>query len=102
MTMIAPPEWLALLQALARQTAEGQGLLLATIKGETFAHHGIRLERTSADVDVLLHPDDSNAFIDTMGEIGWRPRTTTSTQPARGACVQPSAGMERAGAGSAW
>jgi hypothetical protein len=63
-----------LLQALVAPTVVMQELRRFTIKGDTFAHHGIRSARTSADVDVLLHPDDANVFIAAMGEIGWRPR----------------------------
>ncbi|MET0886334.1 MAG: hypothetical protein ABWX92_07770 [Mycetocola sp.] len=56
---------------------EQRGIRLLIIKGQSLAHHGLRPDRTSADVDVLVEP---RLFDELCGQIrgaGWRKRATT-------------------------
>lgn len=63
-----------LAQALVSDTARRIGVRSLLIKGSTLSHHGLRPERISTDVDVMLAGEDSEAFEAELVRIGWRRR----------------------------
>jgi hypothetical protein len=67
-----------LAQVLVAQVAGRHGLRALAIKGPTVALQGLRAPRTSADVDVLVHPTELEPFIDAMVALGWRRGVTTT------------------------
>ena len=72
-------EAMPLLYALTADVATRVGARVLAIKGVVLAEHGLRAPRVSADVDVLMHPDDVQLFVAGMEAAGWRqaPETTT-------------------------
>ena len=60
--------------ALAAKAAQLTGVRALAIKGIVASHHGLRAERTAADIDVLIEPDGFAAFTRQLEEWGWRPR----------------------------
>lgn len=72
-------EAMELLYALTADVARRTGTRVLAIKGFALTTHGLRAPRVSADIDVLMHPDDVDAFVAGMEGAGWRrtPETTT-------------------------
>ena len=60
-----------------RVAQESRSRALA-IKGPVVALQGLRAPRTSADVDVLVHPDDLDRFVDAMRAAGWHDAVETT------------------------
>lgn len=60
--------------ALSSSVAASGGLRALVVKGLVTSHYGLRDERVSADVDVLLPPGDAERFIDALKRAGWRER----------------------------
>lgn len=69
---ISSAEAIPLAYALTARIAADQGIRLIGIKGVSLAHHGLRDPRISADIDMLLHPDDKDRFVAAMEAAGWR------------------------------
>ncbi|QCC76653.1 nucleotidyltransferase family protein [Nocardioides daphniae] len=67
-------EAMQLLYALTADVARRTGTRVLAIKGATLSHHGLRAPRVSADIDVLMHPDDVDTFVAGMEAAGWRRR----------------------------
>lgn len=67
-------EAIRLAYALAAKAAELTGVRVLAIKGIVASHHGLRAERTAADVDVLIETDGFAAFTRQRQEWGWRSR----------------------------
>lgn len=70
---ISTSEAIPLAYALCARLAEDLGVRILAIKGPILAHHGLRDPKVSADVDMLLHPDDLDAYSAAMDDIGWAP-----------------------------
>ena len=60
-----------LVHALVSRAASDIGLRVLAIKGPALALQGLRADRPSADVDVLVHPDELDQFIQHMVGMGW-------------------------------
>ncbi|GGD15081.1 nucleotidyltransferase family protein [Nocardioides daphniae] len=73
-------EAMQLLYALTADVARRTGTRVLAIKGATLSHHGLRAPRVSADIDVLMHPDDVDTFVAGMEAAGWR-QTPEMTGP---------------------
>jgi hypothetical protein len=67
-----------LVHVLCERVAQQSGSRVLAIKGPVVAMQGLRAPRTSADVDVLVHPDDLTAFVDHMRAVGWHDATETT------------------------
>ena len=78
---LRPGESAPLLQALIARAADDLGLCVLAIKGPVVALQGLRDERTSADVDVLVHPRDLRRLIGGLAALGWH-ESVRSTYPA--------------------
>lgn len=76
---ISSAEAIPLAYALTARIAADHGIRLIGIKGVALAHHGLRDPRTSADIDMLLHPDDKDRFVAAMEAAGWRVAADPST-----------------------
>jgi hypothetical protein len=70
-----------LLHALIARAADDLGVRVLAIKGPVVAMQGLRAERTSADVDVLVHPQDLQVLVDGLMVLGWRESVSGSTTP---------------------
>ena len=70
-----------LLHALIARAADDLGVRVLAIKGPVVALQGLRAERTSADVDVLVHPRDLQVLVDGLMSLGWRESVSGSTTP---------------------
>lgn len=77
-------EALPLAYALTAHLAAEHGIRLIGIKGVSLAHHGLRDPRISADIDMLLHPDDRDAYVTAMTAAGWRVAAEPTTQKILG------------------
>ena len=64
-------EAIPLAYALCARLADDLGIRIIAIKGPVLAHHGLRDPRVSADIDMLVHPDDMPAFRAAMNDAGW-------------------------------
>lgn len=73
-------EAMALLYVLTADVARRAGTRSLAIKGSVLGEQELRAPRVSADIDVLLHPDDIERFADAMVAAGWR-RAPTSSVP---------------------
>lgn len=73
-------EAMELLYVLTADVARRAGVRSLAIKGSVLGDQGLRAPRVSADIDVLVHPDDMEAFAAGMEAVGWR-RTPTSGVP---------------------
>lgn len=69
-----PEEAIGLVYALTAKAAEAAGVRVLAIKGVASTVHGLRAERTPADVDVLIEPRGYTAFTRQLRQWGWRPR----------------------------
>lgn len=69
-----------LLHALCWRVAHDNGLRVLAIKGPAVAMQGLRAPRRSGDVDVLVHPEDLDAFVDALVSLGWH-KAPTITAP---------------------
>lgn len=65
-------EAMELLYVLTADVAQRRGARTLAIKGSVLAEHGLRAPRVSADIDVLVHPDDVARFVEGMEAAGWR------------------------------
>ncbi len=68
------PEAVLLGHALVSRVADSVGIRAFFIKGPATVIHGLRLPRTSADVDVFVSPEDLEAMLSGLRERGWRER----------------------------
>lgn len=69
---LASTEAIPLAYVLTARIAAHAGVRLLAIKGVVLSHHGLRAPRVSADVDVIVHPDDLETFVAAMEASGWR------------------------------
>lgn len=60
-----------LLHALCEWVGREAGVRVLAIKGPVVAIQGLRAPRSSADIDVLVHPEELRAFADRMRALGW-------------------------------
>ena len=65
-------EAVPLAHALIARLADDLGLRALAIKGPAVALQGLREPRTSADVDVLVHPRDLEPLVEGVVALGWR------------------------------
>lgn len=78
---VAVPEAGVLVQVLADHAAREAGVRLLAIKGQALAVQGLREERVSADVDVLVDPVEVDRFVTRMEGLGWCRGPVPSTPP---------------------
>ena len=71
-------EAVPLAHALVAHVASGLDVRVLAIKGPALAQQGLRQERDSADVDVLVHPADLETLVDGLVAVGWK-RGVTGT-----------------------
>jgi len=67
-----------LVHVLCERVAQASGTRALAIKGPVVAMQGLRAPRVSADVDVLVHPDDLDRFIAAMTAAGWHGAVETT------------------------
>lgn len=67
-------EAVALGHALVQHLADDSGSRVLFLKGPALHRHGLRSERTSSDVDVLVDPPRFEQFCDAFLATGWRER----------------------------
>lgn len=72
-------EAMPLLYALTADVARRTGSRVLAIKGVVLAEHGLRAPRVSADIDILMHPDDVAGFVAGMEAAGWHKAPATTT-----------------------
>lgn len=60
--------------ALVAHVARGCGVRALAIKGATLQRYGLRDERISSDVDILVEPGGLEAVLAELAERGWRDR----------------------------
>ncbi|MBE7323856.1 nucleotidyltransferase family protein [Nocardioides sp. Y6] len=72
-------EAMELLYVLTADVARRAGVRSLAIKGSVLGDQGLRAPRVSADIDVLVHPDDMEAFAAGMAAAGWRRNPETRT-----------------------
>lgn len=70
-------EAVQLATALAAYTAERHGIRALIIKGEATSRYGLREQRVSSDVDVLVDPERFDDFCAAIKAAGWRSRRQT-------------------------
>lgn len=70
-----------LLHALVARTARDSGTRALIIKGPLAEVQGLREHKTSADVDVLVHPCDLNRYLAALTAYGWT-RVRVSATPS--------------------
>lgn len=68
------PEAVLLGHALVSRVADSRGIRAFFVKGPVTVIQGLRLPRTSGDVDVFVHPGDLEAIVVGLEERGWRKR----------------------------
>lgn len=64
--------------ALSMRIAEAAGCRALIIKGPALAHHGLRREHVSADLDVLVEPAGAQRYLTAALVADWHPRQPTS------------------------
>lgn len=67
-----------LVHVLCERVAQASGSRVLAIKGPVVAMQGLRAPRVSADVDVLVHPDDLDRFVAAMTAAGWHGAVETT------------------------
>lgn len=67
-------ESVPLATALVQHVARGAGIRLLVIKGPLAAATGLRPQRASSDVDVLVEPQRTAEVIELLGRRGWQAR----------------------------
>jgi hypothetical protein len=60
--------------AWVQHLADATGTRILFLKGPALQRHGLRSERTSSDVDVLIEPKDFERFCAALLSAGWRER----------------------------
>ena len=70
-----------LLHALVGRVATDAGVRMLIIKGPTLARQGLRPERVSADVDVLVDPAGLPALVGALRAAGWHERRAAVDSP---------------------
>lgn len=73
-------EAMELLYVLTADVARRTDARALAIKGSVLGAQGLRAPRVSADIDVLVHPDEMERFATGMEQAGWR-RAPTSSIP---------------------
>lgn len=68
------PEAVLLGHAMVQRMADSLGVRAFFIKGPASVVQGLRLPRTSGDVDVFVHPSELEAMLSGLRERGWRER----------------------------
>ncbi|MFT3873079.1 MAG: nucleotidyltransferase family protein [Nocardioides sp.] len=79
-TALTMAEAVPLGYVLCDRVARNAGIRLLAIKGPVLAQQGLRSERQSADVDVLVDPAAHGSFLAAMDAVGWV-RGPASTAP---------------------
>jgi len=67
-----------LVAALVCRLADDLGIRALVIKGLSLAHHGLRTDRVSADVDVLVEPTRFEELLAAILGVGWTLRPTST------------------------
>ncbi|KIS26204.1 hypothetical protein TV39_16255 [Arthrobacter sp. SPG23] len=83
-TQLSIPEAVLLGHAMVQRVADSLGIRAFFIKGPASVIQGLRLPRTSVDVDVFVAPADLDTMLQGLRERGWRERpveTDTRTLP---------------------
>ena len=79
--------------ALVARIAAMHDVRLLTLKGPYTAEEGLRPQRASYDVDLLLHPHDADRFIASLARLGWqqrpRPNFPTLLPPHSASLIHP-------------
>ncbi len=75
---IRPGEAAPLLHAQVARAASGASLRALAIKGPALAVQGLRTARDTADVDVLVHPDELGPLVEALRTAGWRELLATT------------------------
>jgi hypothetical protein len=73
-SQLSIPEAVLLGHAMVQRVADGLGIRAFFIKGPASVIQGLRLPRTSGDVDVFVHPRELEAMLEGLRERGWRER----------------------------
>ncbi|MCO1339141.1 hypothetical protein BJH93_09595 [Kocuria polaris] len=70
-------EAIELSAALVFSLADSHGLRAVILKGPPATELGVRSERPSSDVDVLIDPRETAQLLEALAQRGWRERPTT-------------------------
>ncbi|WP_255770735.1 nucleotidyltransferase family protein [Pseudarthrobacter sulfonivorans] len=73
-TQLNIPEAVLLGHAMVQRVANGLGIRAFFIKGPASVVQGLRMPKTSGDVDVFVHPADLESMVGGLQERGWRER----------------------------
>jgi hypothetical protein len=73
-TQLSIPEAVLLGHVMVQRVANSVGIRAFFIKGPASVTQGLRLPRTSGDVDVFVAPADLEAMLSGLHERGWRER----------------------------
>lgn len=73
-TQLSVPEAVLLGHAMVQRVAVTLGVRAFFIKGPASVSQGLRLPRTSGDVDVLVRPEQLEAMLEGLRKRGWRER----------------------------
>lgn len=71
---LLPDEAIRLAHTLVAKAAEASGARALVIKGVVASAHGLRADRTPADVDLLVEPGGLTTFTQKLQEWGWHDR----------------------------
>ncbi|TCL84422.1 MULTISPECIES: nucleotidyltransferase family protein [unclassified Rathayibacter] len=71
-----------LAHALAQHIASERGIRVVFIKGPIANHHGLRPERVSSDVDVLVDPTRFDDYVAALEIYGWQRRPGSAAHEA--------------------
>lgn len=67
--------------ALVGELARDAGIRALAIKGPVPAHHGLREDRQSVDVDVLVEPLEFRPLLEAIEALGWEQKTYGGAPP---------------------
>lgn len=73
-TQLSVSEAVLLGHAMVQRVADSVGVRAFFIKGPASVIQGLRMPRTSGDVDVLVRPEQLEAMLECLRKRGWRPR----------------------------
>lgn len=73
-TQLSVPEAVLLGHAMVQGLADSLGVRAFFIKGPASVVQGLRLPKTSGDVDVLVHPSELEPLVAGLRKRGWRER----------------------------